>query len=65
MPRSKAEQKARLLSTRVTERIADLVQAAADSEGLTTSEWIRNLVIKELKDRKLLGEGVGIRIPKK
>ena len=58
MPRSRGEYKERLISTRVTLRIAEAVQSAADSEGLTISEWMRNLIIKELKARKLIGEGV-------
>ena len=56
MPRSRGEHKERLISTRV--KIAEAVQSAADSEGLTISEWMRNLIIKELKARKLIGEGV-------
>ena len=55
MPRSKGPHKEALISTRVVGRIADAVEDAASAEGLTVSEWLRNLIIKELKERGLLG----------
>ncbi len=54
MPVIKGKFKEALISTRVTAKIGDLVQMLADEEGLTTSEWMRNLIIKELKERGLL-----------
>ncbi len=55
MPRSKGVHKEALISTRVVSKIAEAVEDAANAEGLTVSEWVRNLIIKELKDRGLLG----------
>ncbi|RLI24012.1 hypothetical protein DRO58_07965 [Candidatus Bathyarchaeota archaeon] len=42
------------IAFRVTPRIGELVAQVASSEGLNTSEWLRNLVIAELKRRGLL-----------
>ncbi|RLI37834.1 hypothetical protein DRO55_00305, partial [Candidatus Bathyarchaeota archaeon] len=40
-----------LLCTRVTPVIKEAVQRESQMEGLTTSEWLRNLIVKELKER--------------
>ena len=53
MPRVRAT-KDMTIAFRVTPRIGELVAQAAASEGLNTSEWLRNLVIAELKRRNLL-----------
>ena len=55
MPRSKGKIKGMLLSTRVTDRIATLAERAAEMDGLTLSEWVRSIIIKELRERGLLG----------
>jgi len=34
--------------------IREAVVREAQKEGLTTSEWLRNLIIKELKERNAL-----------
>ncbi len=54
MPKTDSETKAALLTTRVTPQIKDVVEQQASREGLTSSEWLRNLVIKELKRENLL-----------
>lgn len=38
-----------LLATRVTPRIRDIVVQMAQHEGLNVSEWMRNLIVSELK----------------
>lgn len=54
MPRTESETKDALLTTRVTPQIKEVVEQQASREGLTASEWLRNLVIKELKNENLL-----------
>jgi antitoxin component of RelBE/YafQ-DinJ toxin-antitoxin module len=54
MPKTEAEAKNALLITRVTPQIKEVVEQQASREGLTTSEWLRNLIIKELKSENLL-----------
>lgn len=54
MPRTESETKESLLTTRVTPQIKEVVEQQASREGLTPSEWLRNLVIKELKSENLL-----------
>ncbi len=54
MPRTESETKEALLTTRVTPQIKEVVEQQASREGLTPSEWLRNLVIKELKSENLL-----------
>jgi hypothetical protein len=38
-----------MLVTRVTQRISENVKLLAYQEGLNVSEWMRNLIISELK----------------
>ena len=47
--RSKSQTKDVLLATRVTPRISMSVKQMAYREGLNVSEWLRNLIIEELK----------------
>jgi hypothetical protein len=54
MPKTDSEAKAALLTTRVTPQIKNVVDQQASREGLTSSEWLRNLVIRELKGENLL-----------
>ena len=54
MPRIEGDVKVELLCTRVTSIIKDAVIRESQMEGLTASEWIRNLIVKELKERKAL-----------
>jgi len=52
MNRSKS--KSVLMATRVTPRIRNVVARMAESEGLNISEWLRNLIVAELKRRNSL-----------
>jgi hypothetical protein len=54
MPKIESDAKASLLCTRVTPYIKEIIEQQASREGLTPSEWIRNLIIKELKNENLL-----------
>jgi len=54
MPRKTGTPKTVLLATRVTPRIRDVVVQMASREGLNVSEWMRNLIIMELKRAEAL-----------
>ena len=54
MPKIDGEIKTSLISTKVTTRIRDIIIQQASREGITTSEWLRKLIIKELKNENLL-----------
>jgi hypothetical protein len=49
MGRSKSQTKDILLATRVTPRISRSVKQMAYREGLNVSEWLRNLIVAEMK----------------
>lgn len=57
MPKREGSVKEGFLSTRVTFAIKESVFQEAQTEGLTPSEWLRHLVVKELKDRQALPKG--------
>jgi hypothetical protein len=54
MPQKTGTPKTVLLATRVTPRIRDIILQMASREGLNTSEWLRNLIILELKKSEAL-----------
>lgn len=54
MPRKNGIPKNILLATRVTPRIRDIIIQMAHREGLNVSEWLRNLIISELKRNEVL-----------
>ena len=54
MGRSNGNTKDILLATRVTPRISENVKQLAYREGLTVSEWIRNLIVADLKKNNAL-----------
>jgi hypothetical protein len=54
MGRSSGTAKTKLIATRVTPRISRIIKAVAASEGLYASEWVRKVIITELKNSKLL-----------
>ena len=54
MPKKSGIPKTVLLATRVTPNIRDIVLQMASREGLNTSEWLRNLIISELKTGEAL-----------
>jgi hypothetical protein len=49
MGRSNSHTKDILLATRVTPRISKNVKQLAYREGLNFSEWLRNLIVAEMK----------------
>ena len=55
MGRSKGIPKSVLLATRVTPAINQKVKQVAFREGLYVSEWIRQLIVSELKSQNMLG----------
>ena len=54
MPKIEGDAKEELLCTRVTSAIKEAVLHESQTEGLTPSEWLRNLIVKELKERGVL-----------
>jgi hypothetical protein len=54
LPKIDGDVKTSLISTKVTYRIKEIIIQQASREGITTSEWLRKLVIKELKNENLL-----------
>lgn len=54
MPQKSGTPKNVLLATRVTPRIRDIVVQMSQREGLNVSEWLRNLIIGELKRNEAL-----------
>jgi hypothetical protein len=54
MPKIEGDSKEKLLCTRVTPLIKEAVVRESRVEGLTPSEWLRNLIVKELKERGVL-----------
>jgi len=54
MPKIEGDSKEELLCTRVTSAIKEAVVHESQVEGLTASEWLRNLIVKELKERGAL-----------
>ena len=54
MPKIDGEIKTSLISTKVPRRISEIISQQASREGITTSEWLRKLIIKELKHENLL-----------
>ena len=63
MGRAKGIQKSVLLATRVTPGINAKIKQMAFREGLYVSEWIRQLIISELKKQNVLGNP--LQIPQK
>jgi hypothetical protein len=58
MGRSSGTRKTELLATRVTPGISKIIKAVSASEGLYASEWVRKVIIQELKNSKLLRTSV-------
>ena len=54
MPRNNANPKTILLATRVTPRIKRVIVQLAQREGLAVSEWLRNIIVMELKRNSAL-----------
>ena len=54
MPQKTRPPKNMLLATRITPKVWDSVDQLAQGEGLIVSEWLRNLIIMELKRADVL-----------
>jgi len=50
----KSNRKTTQLSVRVTPRIKEIVVQVANNEGLDVSEWLRSLIVAELRRRNAL-----------
>jgi hypothetical protein len=48
MPNASSVTKTEMVATRVTPKIKKIVDIVATGEGLSTSEWIRKLIVLEL-----------------
>ena len=59
MPKSRANPKNTLVSTRVTSGVKSMVLKEALADGLTISEWIRFLIVREIvrRNRALRASG--------
>ena len=47
MPTTPMRKRLKLLTVRTNEAEMDMVQAVADDEGLSVSEWVRNIIRRE------------------
>ncbi len=54
MPVKTGVRKSQIIAVRVTPRIKEMVVQIARSEGLDVSEWVRSLIIGELRRRGFL-----------
>ena len=54
MPRKSLNPKTVLIATRVTPQIKEIIAQMAYREGLSVSEWLRNLIVVELKKNEAL-----------
>lgn len=54
MPRKSSNPKTVLIATRVTPKIKEIIARMAYREGLSVSEWLRNLIVVELKRNEAL-----------
>jgi len=59
MPKSKADLKSTLISTRVTPDIKTMVLKEALAEGLTISEWLRFMIIRGIARRNSAAKASG------
>ena len=58
MGRSNGIPKSILIATRVTPGINEKIKQVAFRQGLYVSEWIRQLIINELKEQDMLGRPI-------
>lgn len=60
MPKTTAERKTELVATRLTPPLKQAVKKEAQREGRDVSEWLRNLLIEELRERGRLPDRLSI-----
>ncbi len=51
MPKTKSEKKTELVATRLTPKLKKAVENEARQEGMDVSEWVRYLIVTELRER--------------
>jgi hypothetical protein len=54
LPKINSETKDSIVYLRLTSTIKDLIEYQATQEGITPSEWLRKLIIKELRERNAI-----------
>ncbi|MFP4001700.1 MAG: hypothetical protein ACOCTN_07280 [Candidatus Natronoplasma sp.] len=60
MPRKTGDKKTELVATRLTPPLKQAVEKEAKREGRDVSEWLRNLLIEELRARNSLPDRLSI-----
>ncbi|MBS3782750.1 MAG: hypothetical protein KGY76_09545 [Candidatus Thermoplasmatota archaeon] len=60
MPKTTGDRKTELVATRLTPSLKQAVRKEAEREGRDISEWLRNLLIQELRDRDSLPDRLSI-----
>ena len=58
MPVTNGEKKIRLITTRLAPSIEKIVQGEARREGMDVSEWVRNIIVQELRGRGVLSHKI-------
>ncbi len=54
MPKTRYEPKNAIIYLRVTKTIKDLIVHQAAQEGISPSEWLRKIIVKELRERNAI-----------
>ena len=60
MPKTNGDRKTELVATRLTPPLKQAVQKEAQREGRDVSEWLRNLLIEELRERDSLPDRLSL-----
>lgn len=60
MPKKTGDKKSELVATRLTPPLKQAVEKEARREGRDVSEWLRNLLIEELRERNSLPDRLSI-----
>ncbi|MFW6065032.1 MAG: hypothetical protein ACOC8Y_05600 [Candidatus Natronoplasma sp.] len=60
MPKTSGERKTEMVATRLTSPLKQAVRKEAQREGRDVSEWLRNLLINELRERGSLPDRLSL-----
>ncbi|MFW5946470.1 MAG: hypothetical protein ACOCSJ_02150 [Candidatus Natronoplasma sp.] len=60
MPKTSGERKTEMVATRLTPPLKQAVKKEAQREGRDISEWLRNLLIEELRERGSLPDRLSL-----
>jgi len=60
MPKTTGDRKTEMVATRLTPPLKQAVQKEAQREGRDVSEWLRNLLIEELRERDSLPDRLSL-----